>query len=510
MYANIVTGVLQGLDGAPVDVEADLSRGLPSFNIVGLPDASIKESKERVRAAITNAGFQFPVQRITINLAPANLRKEGSQLDLAIAVAILVAHGIVIDQPPRTTAFIGELSLDGRLLPVPGALPLALSFEQMGIRHLIVPRDNLEECRMGQKIKVIAVETLEELVHYLNGEKEIPPAEPFDLKADLEENRDDEVDFLDIKGQEALKRAMEIAAAGGHNLLMIGPPGSGKTMAAMRLPTILPALSFEEALACTKIYSAAGLLGARRLIKKRPFRAPHHTASAVSLIGGGRIPKPGEISLAHHGALFLDELPEFPKSTIEVLRQPLEEKSITISRANASLTYPADFLFIAGMNPCPCGYYGDPYHECRCSHQNIQNYLNRVSRPILDRIDIHVEVAPVPIDQLQNHRAGESSETIRQRVEKARAIQQSRFANETYTTNARMKTKDIKKYIHLNAECENTLKMAFKTYHFSARSYDKLLKLARTIADLEGREEIAETHVLEAIRYRTVDQKYWE
>ncbi|MDO5755516.1 MAG: YifB family Mg chelatase-like AAA ATPase [Tissierellia bacterium] len=509
MYAKINTCVLQGLDGLLIDVEADLANGLPSFNIVGLPDTSIKESKERVRAAIANSGYKFPINRITINLAPANLKKEGSQLDLAIATALLVANGNIIDEPKKNTAFIGELALDGRILAINGALPMVISLQELGIEEVIIPEKNKEECSMVKGIKLYPVKNIEELVNFLNGNQEISPYESFDDGL-LNQKKDEyEVDFSDIKGQEVLKRAMEIAAAGEHNLLMIGPPGSGKTMSAMRLPTILPNLTFEESLECTKIYSASGNLKEDALIVKRPFRDPHHTSSAVSLIGGGRIPQPGEISLAHNGALFLDELPEFPKSTIEVLRQPLEEKTITISRANATLTYPANFLFIAGMNPCPCGYNGDPNHECSCSMGSIRNYLNKISRPILDRIDIHVEVKPVKIEDLQKKAKGESSKTIRKRVERARAIQQKRFENEKITTNGQMKNKDMKKYIHLDDEVAKVMKMAYDRYKFSARTYHKIIKLARTIADLEESENIGEHHLLEAIRYRTVDQKYW-
>lgn len=354
MYSKIMTCVLEGLQGYSIEVEADIAKGLQSFNIVGLPDISIKESKERVRSAISNSGFKFPIGRITINLAPANLKKEGSQLDMAIAVSILTAFGIIYNIPSKNTAFIGELALDGRIMDIQGALPMAISLKELGYEKVIVPFGNKEECSLVKGIDIIPIKNLDDLIKYLNCELKIESYND-DVFSPIDVNPNYEIDFNEIKGQENLKRAMEIAAAGEHNLIMIGPPGAGKTMAAMRLPTILPPLSFEEAIECTKIYSVSGNLKENKLVNERPFRAPHHTSSSVSIIGGGRIPMPGEISLAHNGALFLDELPEFNKSTIEVLRQPLEEKNITISRANATLTYPANFLFIAGMNPCPCG-----------------------------------------------------------------------------------------------------------------------------------------------------------
>ncbi|MGO4986906.1 YifB family Mg chelatase-like AAA ATPase [Gallicola sp. Sow4_E12] len=508
MYSKINTCVLQGLTGYKIEVEADISKGLRSFNMVGLPDTSIKESKERVRAAIANIGHSFPRGRLTINLAPANLKKEGSQMDLTIAVSILTAMGEIIEPPSEEVAFLGELSLDGRILPVEGALPMIISLQSLGLKKCIIPLENKEESSMVKGIELICVEDLKEVVEYLNGERKI---EPFVSDGLFEfENREVfDIDFSDIKGQLMLKRAMEIAAAGEHNLLMIGPPGSGKTMAAMRLPSILPKMTFEEAIECTKIYSVSGELGKRKMIIHRPFRDPHHTSSSVSIIGGGRIPKPGEISLAHNGALFLDELPEFSKSTIEVLRQPLEEKNITIARAQASLTYPANFLFIAGMNPCPCGYNGDPNHECNCSAGQIQKYLNKVSRPILDRIDIHVEVQPVKFSELTDKGKEESSDAIRERVQKARDIQKKRFEKENISTNGLMSSRQIRKYVVLSEELEKVIQTAFQKYKFSARSFNKILKLTRTIADLEGSEEIKSAHLMEAIRYRTIDQKYW-
>ncbi|MDY6064871.1 MAG: YifB family Mg chelatase-like AAA ATPase [Finegoldia sp.] len=505
MYSNISTCCLEGLIGYKIDCECDLANGMRSFNIVGLPDASIKESKERVRSAIENTGIKFPVKRITINLAPANLKKEGSQLDLAIAVSILSSMGI-IEVPDKSWAFIGELSLDGRLNAIDGCLCMVLSLKEMGFSRVFVPKGNSKECSMVKGIEKVSLDSLDSLIKILNGEIDATFIEEEEVKTD---DIFYKVDFSDIKGQKLLKRAMEIAAAGFHNLLMIGPPGSGKTMAAMRLPTILPEMSFDEVMETTKIYSVAGLLNNSRIVSQRPFRAPHHTCSNVSLIGGGRIPKPGEISLAHNGILFLDELPEFSKATIEVLRQPLETKEITITRINASLTYPANFLFIAGMNPCPCGYHGDPNHECSCSLTQITNYLNKVSRPILDRIDIHVEVSPVKLDELTAEEKAESSADIRKRVQKAREIQKERFKKIDITTNSQMTSSQIRKYCPLSRDLKDIMNLAFDKYKFSARSFDKIIKLARTVADLEGSADIKGPHLMEAIRYRTVDQKYW-
>ena len=391
MYSKICTCVLQGLNGHIVEVETDLSRGMPVFNIVGLADTAIKESKERVRAAIKNSGFDFPLNRITINLAPANLRKEGSQIDLSIAIGILITNGIVINEGNLNTVFLGELSLDGKINSIDGALPMVISLRGNNIKRCVVPYDNREECGVIQDIEIIPVKTLNEVVDYLNEELEIEPY----LREDISDrdNREYELDYLDIKGQEGLKRALEIAAAGSHNALILGPPGSGKTMAVRRLPSILPDLTFEESIEVTKIYSVAGLLKTKDLIKERPFRAPHHTSSAISLIGGGRIPKPGEISLAHNGVLFLDELPEFQKNVLEVLRQPMEDGEVNISRINASLSYPAKFMMIASMNPCPCGYLGDPLHDCNCSKRDILNH-QRLTMAV--KVTLHKFLQQIP------------------------------------------------------------------------------------------------------------------
>ncbi|WP_202708800.1 YifB family Mg chelatase-like AAA ATPase [Sporosalibacterium faouarense] len=509
MLSKVKTCVLQGLDGYIVDVETDISNGLPCMNLVGLADISIKESKERVRTAIKNSGFDFPLSRITINLAPANLKKEGSQLDLAIAVGILSANDKIKEQNFDKTAFIGELSLDGNINRIEGALPIVISLKELEIERVIIPFENKDECGIIEGVEVIPVKSLEELILYLNNDFEIIPYQ-IDININEASIKENLKDFSDIKGQHSLKRAMEVAAAGGHNILIIGPPGSGKTMVARRLPTILPSLSFNESLEITKIYSIVGLLEDNSLIKKRPFRSPHHTVSSASLVGGGRKPKPGEVSLSHYGVLFLDELPEFKKQVLEVLRQPMEDGHVTISRVNASLSYPSDFMLVASMNPCPCGYLGDATHECTCSQGSIDRYLGKVSGPLLDRMDIHIEVTPVKYEDLQSKNIKEeTSKVIKERVESARKKQIDRYKGKHIYSNSKLSPKLIKKYCDINKEGQDLLENAFKTLNFSARAYNKILKVARTIADLDNKEFIESHHLAEAIQYRSLDRKFW-
>lgn len=507
MYSKLKTCTLEGLNGNLIYIETDLSRGLPMFNIVGLADISIKEAKERVRTAIKNTGYEFPLARITVNLAPANFKKEGSQLDLGIAIGILAANGIIDENSLEDIIFLGELSLDGRLNPINGVLPMVVSMREMGFKNFVIPWDNRNECGFIENIDIIPVKTLEEVVGYLKDKSSLEvykrPYEKAGFKNTME------VDFKEIKGQHVLKRAMEIAAAGGHNMLILGPPGSGKTMAARRIPTILPDLSFEESIEVTKIYSVAGLLAKEDLIVKRPFKAPHHTSSLVSFIGGGRNLSPGVVSLCHNGVIFLDELPEFQKNLLEGLRQPLEDGFVTVSRAKGTVVYPADFMLIAGMNPCPCGNYGSSEKECSCTQASIDRYLGKVSGPLLDRIDIHIEVSPVKYEDLHSNNEEESSDLILGRVTKARNIQIDRYRDLGIYTNSQLSGDLVLEYCPLDHDSKKILELAFKKYKFSARSHGKILKIARTIADLDSEDKITSKHILEAIRYRTLDNKYW-
>lgn len=507
MYSKTNTTSLIGLEGKLVEVESDITSGMPSFNIVGLPDSSIKESKDRVRVALVNSSYKFPAGRITINLSPADLKKEGTQLDLPIAISLLSSMG-VIDRAYDDYILLGELSLDGRILPIRGALAMVISMREQGFTKFIISEDNKEECAIISDIEVFPFNKLNDVVAFLNGDlkKDSYKINPALLKEEISYD----LDFKDLKGQENLKRALQIAAAGGHNLLMVGPPGSGKTFSAKHLPTILPDMSFEERVEVTKIYSIMGLLDSGHLVSARPFRAPHHSSSQVALIGGGHsVPKPGEITLAHRGVLFLDEFPEYQKNVIEALREPLENKEINVARAQASVKYPSDFILIAAMNPCPCGNYGNPLKECTCSVNEIRRYLNKISSPILDRIDIHIEISPVKYNDLNDDIKSKSSAELKSEVVRARQIQAKRYEDEKIKTNALLSTRQMKKYIKLSPEVEKIGQMAFNKYNFSVRSYNKVLKMARTIADLEASEEITAKHLLEAVRYRSLDDKYW-
>ncbi len=502
MLAKVTSCALVGLEGAIVEVEVDTSRGLPSFTLVGLPDAAVKESKERVRSAIINSGFMYPNKRLTVNLAPADLRKEGPAYDLPIAVGVLIATQQIYDDSVSDALFIGELSLDGSLRHSKGILPMADLARREGKKRVFVPACDAPEAALVPDIEVMPVESLFALVAHFQGLQPIAP-----YQRDLDSGQVEAVayatDFRDVKGQEHVKRALEVAAAGFHNVLMTGPPGAGKTLLARSLPSILPRMSIEETLDVTRIYSIADMLPADiPLIRHRPFRAPHHTISHAGLVGGGRWPRPGEISLAHRGVLFLDELPEFGQRGLETLRQPLEDKVVTISRAQGSLTFPANFMLIAAMNPCPCGYFGDAEKECTCSLSTVSHYQKRISGPLLDRIDIHVDVPRVAYDKLSGDRLGEPSATIRQRVEKARDIQRRRFEGTALSCNADMGPAEVRQYCPVDEAGQSLLRAAMRQLSMSARAYHRILKLARTIADLAGVERIETAHLAEAIQYR--------
>lgn len=506
MFAKAKSLGIFGMDSFSVVVEADLSKGLPRFDIVGLPDAAVKESRERVRASIKNCKFEFPVSRITVNIAPADIKKEGPIYDLPILIAVLKAtkqiRGSIEDY-----AFVGELSLDGEIRACTGILPMLLKAKEENIKAVFVPYENRAEASVVNGVDVFPARNIQEVILHLSGEA---PIEPCFTEAEFLETENEMLDFSDVKGQADAKKALEIAAAGGHNCIMVGPPGTGKSMLAKRLPSILPEMSFEEQLETTKLYSIAGELPKSvQLITKRPFRSPHHTVSAQGLAGGGQTPRPGEISLAHNGVMFMDEFPEFDRRAKESLRQPLEDGKITIVRSSGTVSYPSNIMVVAAMNPCPCGYFGHPTKECTCTDAAKKRYRDKVSGPILDRIDINIEVEPVDYDKLSSKEKEESSAEIRKRVNKAREIQRKRFAGTGIACNAKMSPKMTKEYCVLSEEASSLLKLSFERLGLSARAYDKILRIARTIADLEESEGIETAHVAQAIQYRSLDRKYW-
>lgn len=506
MYAKVKSLGVFGLDAFGVTVECDISSGLPRFDLVGLPDAVVKESRERVRASVKNSHLDFPVSRITVNIAPADIKKEGSVYDLPVFTAILKASG-QLKGDTDNFAFVGELSLDGEIRSVNGILPMLIKARDCGIKAVFIPWENELEGSVLEGIEVLPVKNIYEVMKHISGVEKIAPCYSKEFS---QKQTEYSIDFSDVKGQQEAKRALEISAAGGHNCLMIGPPGAGKSMLAKRLPTILPDMSFQEKLETTKVYSIAGRIPkGTALINERPFRAPHYTVSAQALTGGGTAIKPGEISLAHNGVLFMDEFPEFDRRAKESLRQPIEDGIVNIARTSGSVTYPSNIMMLCAMNPCPCGFFGHPAKECKCTPAAKKRYLDKISGPILDRIDIHIEVAPVEYEQLSDKSMGESSAVIKERVDKARAVQRERFKGTEVTCNAKMTPQMTKDFCVLSDEANNLLKISFEKLGMSARAYDKILRISRTIADLDSSENIELNHIAEALQYRSLDRKYW-